>query len=66
MTFRKFWPFASNGKIMTEKKCSSVVKHVAIGTGGLKFDYRAGQIERRVANGSTPLCRFFRTELHRL
>ena len=33
---------------------------IASGTGGFGFDFRAGQIRRRVANSSPPLRYFFR------
>ena len=36
-----------------------MVTDIAIGVGGLGFDYRAGQIRHSVANGSLPLRSFF-------
>ena len=40
---------------LLEKKVSSVVKYIAVGKEGLAFDYRAGQIGPKVANGSPSL-----------
>ena len=36
-----------------------VVKDITIGAGGDGFDVRAGEIRHSVANGSSPLRRFF-------
>ena len=36
-----------------------VVKDIAVGSEGLGLDYRAGRIGHSVANGSSPLQRFF-------
>ena len=38
---------------------SLVAKDIAIGAGGLGFDFWAGQIGHRVANDSPPLRHFF-------
>ena len=40
-----------------ERTVGGVVKHIAIGAGGLRFGFRAGQIEHSVANCSPPLRR---------
>ena len=45
--------------LISKWSMSSVVYHIAIGAGGLGFDYRAGQIGHSVAKGSTPLRRCF-------
>ena len=36
-----------------------VVKDIAVGAGGLEFDYRPGQIRHSVANNVTPPQRYF-------
>ena len=48
-----------NFRIFKCKSISSVVKHIAIDSGGLGFGSRAGQIGHSIANGSPLLRRFF-------
>ena len=42
-------------EVKLNRRVSSVVKHKAIGAGGLGFDSRARQITNSVASGSPPL-----------
>ena len=45
--------------LLTNESLAQLLSAHAIGAGGLRFDYRTGQIGRSVANGSPPLQRFF-------
>ena len=45
--------------VRVNRLVSSVVKHYAIGAGGLWFDFRAGQLRHSVANDTPPQRHFF-------
>ena len=45
--------------VITTTPTGVVLKDIAIGAGGLRFDSRVSQIEHSVANDSPPLQRFF-------
>ena len=43
----------------------TAVRDIAIGAGGVRFEFRVGQIGHSVVNGSPPLRRFFGAVLPR-
>ena len=65
--FLNLLQFAFSYITLGVKKRNNLIycKNIAVGAVGHKFDFRTGQIEPGVANGSPPLQRFFEAVLPR-